>query len=171
MAALVAVMVMVAIGTFNWRSIAPETLKKMPRTETVVMVATVAIVVITHNLAYGVAAGVLLSAVFFVRHVSDLVNVTSVVDPDNHERLYSVTGQLFFASTNDLAQAFDYDSVTVDRVEIDCTDARVWDTSAIAALDAVVAKFAERGVEAELVGLNRHAADLHERTSGSVSNH
>ena len=171
MAALVAVMVMVAIGTFNWRSIQPETLKKMPRTETAVMVATVAIVVITHNLAYGVAAGVLLSAVFFVRHVSDLVNVTSVVDPDNHERLYAVTGQLFFASTNDLVQAFDYDSVEGDKVEIDCTEARVWDTSAIAAMDAVVAKFAERGVEAEIVGLNRHAADLHERTSGSVSTH
>ncbi len=171
MAALVAVMIMVAIGTFNWKSIAPSTLKRMPRTETAVMVATVAIVVITHNLAYGVAAGVLLSAIFFVRHVSHLVNVTSVVDPDNHERLYAVTGQLFFASTNDLVHSFDYDAVQVDRVEIDLTDARVWDTSAIVALDAVVAKFAERGIDAELIGLNRHAADLHGRTSGEVSNH
>lgn len=171
MAALVAVMIMVAVGTFNWKSVAPDTLKKMPKTETAVMVATVAIVVITHNLAYGVAAGVLLSAIFFVRHVSHLVNVTSVVDPDNHERLYAVTGQLFFASTNDLVHAFDYDAVKVKRVEIDLTDARVWDTSAIVALDAVVAKFAERGIEAEIVGLNRHAADLHDRTSGEVSNH
>ncbi|MFK7916695.1 MAG: SulP family inorganic anion transporter [Ilumatobacter sp.] len=171
MAALVAVMIMVSIGTFNWKSIAPSTLKKMPKTETTVMVATVAIVVLTHNLAYGVAAGVLLSAIFFVRHVSDLVNVTSVVDPDNHERLYAVTGQLFFASTTDLARSFDYDSVTVKRVEIDLTDARVWDTSAIVALDAVVAKFAERGIEAEIVGLNRFAADLHERTSGDLSSH
>ena len=171
MAALVAVMIMVAIGTFNWKSVAPSTLKRMPKTETAVMVATVAIVVLTHNLAYGVAAGVLLSAIFFVRHVSDLVNVTSVVDPDNHERLYAVTGQLFFASTNDLVHAFDYDAVKVKRVEIDLTDARVWDTSAIVALDAVVAKFAERGIEAEIVGLNPHAADLHDRTSGEVSNH
>ena len=113
MAALVAVMIMVAIGTFNWKSVAPETLKRMPRTETAVMVATVAIVVLTHNLAYGVAAGVLLSAIFFVRHVSHLVNVTSVVDPDNHERIYAVTGQLFFASTNDLVHSFDYDAVKV----------------------------------------------------------
>ena len=168
MAALVAVMIMVAIGTFNWTSVAPSTLRSMPRSETAVMVVTVAIVVLTHNLAYGVAAGVLLSAVFFVRHVSHLVNVTSVVDPDNHERLYAVTGQLFFASTNDLVHSFDYDSVHVPRVEIDLTDARVWDTSAIVALDAVVAKFAERGIDAALIGLNRHAADLHGRTSGKV---
>jgi len=171
MAALVAVMIMVAIGTFNWNSIKPETLKRMPKTETAVMVATVAIVVITHNLAYGVAAGVLLSAIFFVRHVSHLVNVTSVVDPDNHERLYSVTGQLFFASTNDLVHSFDYDAVKVKRVEIDLTDARVWDTSAIVALDAVVAKFAERDIEAVIVGLNRHAAELHSNNSGKVSAH
>jgi SulP family sulfate permease len=171
MAALVAVMIMVAIGTFNWKSVAPETLKRMPKTETAVMVATVAIVVITHNLAYGVAAGVLLSAIFFVRHVSHLVNVTSVVDPDNHERIYAVTGQLFFASTNDLVHSFDYDAVKVPKVEIDLTDAHVWDTSAIVALDAVVAKFAERDIEAEIVGLNRFAADLHDRTSGEVSNH
>ncbi|WP_420450967.1 SulP family inorganic anion transporter [Ilumatobacter sp.] len=171
MAALVAVMIMVAVGTFDWRSVSPDTLRSMPRTESAVMVVTVAIVVLTHNLAYGVAAGVLLSAVFFVRHVSHLVNVTSVVDPDDHARLYAVTGQLFFASTNDLVHSFDYDAVEVPRVEIDLTDARVWDTSAIVALDAVVAKFAERGIEAELVGLNRHAADLHGRTSGKVSTH
>ncbi len=171
MAALVAVMIMVAIGTFNWKSVAPETLKRMPKTETAVMVVTVAIVVFTHNLAYGVAAGVLLSAIFFVRHVSHLVNVTSVVDPDNHERIYHVTGQLFFASTNDLVHSFDYDAVKVKKVDIDLTDAHVWDTSAIVALDAVVAKFAERGIEAEIIGLNRFAADLHDRTSGEVSNH
>ncbi|NKB40530.1 MAG: STAS domain-containing protein [Ilumatobacter sp.] len=171
MAALVAVMIMVAIGTFNWKSVAPGTLKRMPKTETAVMVATVAIVVLTHNLAYGVAAGVLLSAIFFVRHVSHLVNVTSVVDPDNHERIYAVTGQLFFASTNDLVHSFDYDAVRVKNVEIDLTDAHVWDTSAVVALDAVVAKFAERGIDAEIVELNRFAADLHGRTSGEVSNH
>ena len=173
MAALVAVMIMVSVGTFNWRSIAPSTLKRMPRTETAVMITTVAIVVLTHNLAYGVAAGVLLSAVFFVRHVSHLVDVTSVVDPDDHERLYAVTGQLFFASTNDLVHSFDYDGVAekdhIDRVEIDCTEARIWDTSAIVALDTVVAKFAERGITAELVGLNRHAEKLHSDTSGRVS--
>ena len=169
MAALVAVMVMVAASTFDWRSVQPTTLRSMPRPETAVMVATVAIVVITHNLAYGVGAGVLLSAVFFVRHVSHVVRVTSVVDPDKVERLYAVSGELFFASTNDLVHSFDYDAVVVKRVEIDFSQARIWDTSAVVAIDAVVAKFAERGITAELVGLNRHAERLHRETTGRAS--
>jgi SulP family sulfate permease len=171
MGALVAVMIMVSIGTFNWRSISPETLRVMPRSETMVMLVTVAVTVLTHNLAYGVGAGVILAAVFFVRHVSHVVNVTSVVDPDNVERLYDVSGELFFASTNDLVHSFDYDSVAVDRVEIDLSNARLWDTSAVVALDAVVAKFAERGITAELVGLNRFAARLHESTTGRSGGH
>ncbi len=169
MAALVAVMIMVSVGTFDWKSIQLPTLRTNPLTETMIMAATVGIVVLTHNLAYGVLAGVVLSAVFFARHVSDIVKVTSVVDPDNVERLYAVSGELFFASTNDLVGQFHYDDVQVGRVEIDLTDARIWDTSAVAALDAVVAKFADRNIRAELVGLNRHARDLHDRTSGKVS--
>ena len=155
MGALVAVMVMVSVSTFNWHSVAPDTIRIMPRTETIVMLATVAITVLTHNLAYGVGAGVALSAVFFVRHVSHVVNVTSVVDPDNVERLYDVSGELFFASTNDLVHSFDYDAVEVSRVEIDLSNARIWDTSAVVALDAVVEKFSERGISAELVGTQR----------------
>jgi len=171
MAALVAVMIMVSIGTFDWRSISPDSLKSLPRTETAVMLVTVAVVVLTHNLAYGVGAGILLAAVFFVRHVSHVVRVTSVVDPDNVERLYDVSGELFFASTNDLVHSFDYDAVEVKRVEIDLSNARIWDTSAVAALDAVVAKFAERGIDAHLVGLNRHAEKLHANASGKLSSH
>lgn len=171
MAALVSVMIMVSVGTFNWRSIAPRILRRAPRTETTVMAATVGIVVLTHNLAYGVVAGVVLSAVFFARHVSGVVKVTSVLDPENVERLYAVSGELFFASTNDLVHAFHYDAVKVSRVEIDLSGARIWDTSAVAALDAVVAKFADRGIEAQLVGLNRHAESLHNRTSGTLSGH
>ncbi len=169
MAALVAVMIMVSVGTFDWKSIKLPALRTNPLTETFIMVSTVAIVVLTHNLAYGVLAGVVLSAIFFARHVSGVMKVTSVVDPDNVERLYAVSGELFFASTNDLVRSFDYDAVKVSRVEIDLTDARVWDTSAVAALDAVVAKFADRGIDAQLVGLNRHAQELHDRTSGKVS--
>lgn len=171
MAALVAVMIMVSIGTFDWRSVGPDALKSLPRTETAVMLVTVAVVVFTHNLAYGVGAGILLSAVFFVRHVSHIVRVTSVVDPDNVNRLYDVSGELFFASTNDLVHSFDYDAVEVSRVEIDLSNARIWDTSAVAALDAVVAKFAERGIEAHLVGLNRHAEKLHSQATGKLSSH
>jgi len=169
MAALVAVMIMVSVSTFNWRSIRPSSLRAAPRTETAVTVATVAIVVITHNLAYGVVVGVVLSAVFFARHVSGVIKVTSVVDPDNVERLYAVSGELFFASTNDLVHAFDYNAVKVSRVEIDLSAARIWDTSAVAALDAVVARFADRDIDAHLVGLNPHAERLHQRTSGKVS--
>ncbi len=169
MAALVAVMIMVAAGTFDWKSIKPQAIKRMPKTETAIMVTTVAIVVLTHNLAFGVAAGVVLSAVFFVRRVAHIVGVTSVVDPEGYERLYHVTGELFFASTNELVHAFDYDAVKVDRVEIDLTDARVWDTSAVVALDTVVAKFAERGITAEVIGLNRHAERLHAQTTDLVS--
>ena len=169
MAALVAVMIMVSFGTFNWSSIKPDMLRSMPRAESAVMLTTVGVVVATHNLAYGVAAGVLLSAVFFVRHVSHVVRVTSVVDPDNVERLYDVSGELFFASTNDLVHAFDYDAVRVKRVEIDLSNARIWDTSAVVALDAVVEKFAERGISAHLVGLNRHAENLHSKATGKVA--
>jgi SulP family sulfate permease len=171
MAALVAVMIMVSVGTFNWRSVRIPTLRATPKTETTVMIVTVAVVVFTHNLAFGVGAGVILSVVFFARNVSSLIKVTSVVDPDNVERLYAVSGELFFASTNDLVHAFDYDSVKVSYVEIDLSTARIWDTSAVAALDAVVARFADRDIEAHLVGLNRHAEALHSRTSGTVGTH
>ena len=169
MAVLVAVMIMVAAGTFGWRSVSPSAIKSHPLAETGIMVATVAIVVLTHNLAYGVGAGVVLSAVFFARHVSELVKVTSVVDPDNVERLYAVTGELFFASTHDIVHAFDYDAVNVGRVEIDLTDARIWDTSAVAALDTVVDKFEQRGIHAELVGMNENAERLHTKTTGQVT--
>jgi SulP family sulfate permease len=168
MGALVAVMIMVSIGTFNWGSMRPESLRTMPRPETFVMLVTVGVTVLTENLAYGVGAGVMLSAVLFVRHVSHVVRVTSVVDPDNVERLYDVSGELFFASTTDLVHSFDYDAVRVKRVEIDLSNARIWDTSAVVALDAVVEKFEERGISAHLVGLNRHAERLHASTTGRV---
>ncbi|CAE7925912.1 ybaR, partial [Symbiodinium sp. KB8] len=152
MAALVAVMIMVSVGTFDWRSVRPHTIRTHPVAETVIMATTVAIVVITHNLAYGVGAGVVLSTILLARHVSSLV-------------------KLFFASTHDIVHAFDYDAVEVKRVEIDLTDARIWDTSAVGALDTVVEKFAQRDIEAVLVGMNRHAERLHANTTGKVSAH
>jgi len=160
---------MVSIGTFNWASVRPSTLRVEPRPEIVVMLVTVGITVLTHNLAYGVGAGVVLSAVFFVRHVSHVVNVMSVVDPDHVERLYDVSGELFFASSNDFVHAFDYDAVDARRVEIDLSNARVWDTSAVVALDTVVDKFAQRGITAELVGLDERGARLLRETGGRTS--
>ena len=169
LAALVAVMVLVAVGTFDWSSVKLTQLSRTPRTETAVMVVTVAIVVVTSNLALGVAGGVLLAAVFFARRVAHVADVTSLLDPDDEStRIYHVTGELFFASTNELVHLFHYTD-EVERVVIDLTDAHVWDTSAVAALDAVVGKFDAHGIAATLVGLNAHSAQLHERVSGRLA--
>ncbi len=168
MAALVAVMVVVAASTFDWTSVTPSTLRRTPRSETAVMVVTVGIVVLSHNLALGVLAGVLLSAVFFARRVAHLVEVTDVVDARAQVRTYQVTGELFFASTNELVHAFDYDEPT-PHVVIDLSDAHVWDSSAVAVLDTVVEKFARHGTHARITGLNEPSTELHRRLSGHLN--
>jgi sulfate permease, SulP family len=168
MAALVAVMIVVAVATFDWASLKPSTLRSTPKTETAVMAVTVGTVVLTHNLAYGVIAGVVLATVFFARRVAHLVEVTSVLDPDGTERVYALTGELFFASTNELVHAFDYDE-SAPKVVIDLTDAHVWDSSAVATLDAVVHKFEARGVDVELIGLNADSQHLHGRLTGQLT--
>ena len=167
MAALVAVMIVVAVATFDWSSIKPAAIRRNPRTETAVMVVTVAIVVFTHNLALGVLAGVLLSAIFFARRVAHLVEVTDAVDPEHDIRTYYVTGELFFASTNELVHAFDYYEET-PNVIIDLSDAHVWDSSAVAVLDTIVAKFGRHGTRAEITGLNVHSTEIHARLSGHL---
>ncbi|SDF41427.1 sulfate permease, SulP family [Lentzea fradiae] len=168
MAALVAVMVFVSVSTFDWSSIKPSTLRRTPKSETAVMVVTVATVVATHNLALGVLAGALLSAIFFARRVAHLVDVSSALGPDGGVRVYTVTGELFFASTNELVRAFDH-TEDVAKVVIDLSGAHVWDSSAVATLDAVTAKFAARGVETEIVGLNAASEHLHAKLSGQLS--
>ena len=168
MAALVAVMVVVSISTFDWSSIRPDVIRRNPRSETAVMVTTVVIVVFTHNLAVGVLCGVLLSAVFFARNVAHLVEVNDIVDPDHNVRIYHVTGELFFASTNELVHAFDYFEET-PNVVIDLTDAHIWDGSAVAVLDTIVAKFERHGTHAEIAGLNPSSSQLHRRLSGHTS--
>ncbi|GGM48017.1 sodium-independent anion transporter [Longimycelium tulufanense] len=168
MAALAAVMIFVAISTFDWSSIKPATLRRTPRSETAVVLVTVAIVVATDNLALGVIAGVLLAAIFFARRVAHLADVSSVLDPDGRIRIYAVTGELFFASSNELMHCFNYGD-DVDKVVIDLSDAHVWDSSAVATLDAVTAKFASRGIEAEIVGLNPHSEQLHAKLSGQLT--
>jgi SulP family sulfate permease len=159
MSALVAVMILVAVMTFEWRSISPSTLRRMPRGETLVMVATVAVVVPTHNLAYGVLVGVILAALLFTRQVAHLANVTSVLDPEGRERIYAVQGSLFFASTNDLVNAFDYGH-DLCRVVIDLSEADVLDSAAVAALEDVRTKYTERGVSVSLTGMNSRSAAL-----------
>ncbi len=168
MAALVAVMVMVAVGTFDWHSIRPATLRMMPLSETAVMVATVAVTVTTHNLAYGVGVGVLVAMVAFARRVAHLVDVTGVLDPDGTSKTYRVSGQLFFASSNDLVHRFDYARDPADVV-IDLSAAQVWDASTVAALDAIRTKYAARGTTVTVSGMNDHSQDRHDRLAGRLT--
>ena len=170
MAALVAVMILVAVSTFDWHSVAPATLKRMPKSETAVMVVTVAVVVATHNLAYGVGVGVLTAMVLFARRVAHLVEVSSVKSPDGSEVVYTVDGQVFFASSNDLVYQFDY-AHDPDKVIIDMTQAHVWDASSVAALDAISTKYERRGKTVEIIGMNVHSATMHGRLAGQLSSH
>jgi sulfate permease, SulP family len=166
MAALVAVMVFVSIATFDWHSL--RTIHRMPRSETTAMVATVAVTLVTHNLAIGVGVGVLVACVLFARRVAHLVEVTSVLDPDGGTRVYSVHGALFFASSNDLVSRFDYDR-DPPAVVVDLSDASVWDASTVAVLDAITHKYATRGTSVEVVGLSGHSADRYERHTGRLT--
>jgi SulP family sulfate permease len=168
MAALVAVMVLVSFGTFDWHSVAPATLKRMPIGETTVMAVTVGVVVATHNLAIGVIVGSLTAMVIFARRVARLADVTSVTDPEGGHVVYAVTGELFFASSNDLVYRFDY-AGDPDHVIIDLTDAHIWDASSVAALDAVTTKYAARGKTVEIIGLNEGSARMHGTLSGELA--
>ncbi|GGL75138.1 putative sulfate transporter YbaR [Deinococcus aerolatus] len=158
MAALVAVMIVVSVSTFDWGSL--RTLTVVPRGETIVMLATVLTTVITHDLSKGVLVGVVLSALFFARQVSKLSRVTH--SDAALGRTYRVEGQLFFVSTHDFAQQFDYRHVS-PQVTIDLSAAHVWDGSAVAALDKVILKFRAQGVPVQVVGLNEASAHLLDR--------
>ncbi|WP_326948138.1 MULTISPECIES: SulP family inorganic anion transporter [unclassified Amycolatopsis] len=167
MAALIAVMVLVAFGTFDWHSVAPATLKRLPAGEIGVMVITVAVVVATGNLAIGVVVGSVLAMVIFARRVARVVEVTAVTDPDGTQIVYAVAGELFFASSNDLVSRFDY-AGDPDSVVVDLTGARIWDASTVAALDAVTAKYESRGKSVEIAGLDERSATMHRRLSGEL---
>ncbi|MGX1663352.1 SulP family inorganic anion transporter [Streptomyces sp. NPDC055366] len=168
MAALVAVMVMVCFATFDWHSIAPKTLKRMPAGEITVMVVTVVCVLATHNLAVGVVAGSVTAMVVFAKRVAHHAEVTAITAPDGGSAVYSVTGALFFASANDLVGRFDY-AGDPDQVVIDLTAAHIWDASSVAALDAIGAKYAQRGKTVEIIGLNKPSARIHEKLSGELT--
>ena len=173
MAALVAVMVMVSVGTFDWHSIRPSTLRRMPKSETTVMLATVVVTVVTHNLAIGVGVGVLVAMTLFARRVAHLTETHRdlVANRDGTtSAVYRVTGALFFASSNDLYTQFDY-AADPDHVVIDLSQSHVWDASTVAALDAITTKYARKGTSVEIVGLNPASAERHERLSGSLPSH
>ena len=157
MGALVAVMFMVAVGTFDWKSL--KTLHTVPRGETAVMVLTVSTVVWTHDLAMGVFAGVLLSALLFAWKVADVAFMEDVLSDDGRVRTYAVTGNLFFVTVDGFLAHFRFQE-EVDRVVLDLSRAHVWDHSAVAAIDRAVLRFRRRGVDVEIAGLNEARATL-----------
>lgn len=160
MAALVAVMIMVSIGTFSWDSL--RNLKKHPLSTNIVMVATVIVVVATHNLALGVFVGVLLASLFFANKVARFMLVKSDSERHGEVRTYQVRGQVFFASAEQFFASFDFKEV-VEKVVIDLTHAHFWDISSVTALDKVVIKFRREGTEVELIGLNEASATIVDR--------
>jgi SulP family sulfate permease len=160
MAALVAVMVMVSISTFNWQSV--WHIRDYPLSSSIVMLVTVAVVVATHNLALGVFCGVLLAALFFANKISHFMNVQSDFNPDTQTRTYTVTGQVFFASSERFVTAFDF-ADEVASVVIDVQHAHFWDITAVAALDNVVLKWRKQGTAVEVIGLNAASTTLVDR--------
>ncbi|WP_431779129.1 SulP family inorganic anion transporter [Microbacterium aurantiacum] len=167
MAALVAVMILVSIATFDWHSIRLSTLKRMPKSETAVMLITVVATVWTHNLAIGVILGVIAAMVMFARRVAHFVSVTRNIDDNTTTAHYSVDGELFFASSNDLTTHFEY-ADDPDKVVIDMSHSHVWDASTVAALDAIVTKYKHHGKTVTIEGLNDTAAAFHGRLTGNL---
>jgi len=155
MAALVAVMIMVSIGTFSWSSI--KNLAVNPKQSSLVMIMTVVVVVFTHDLAQGVAVGVLMSALFFAHKVSQLMPIQSELSVDGSQRTYTVTGQVFFASADQFADGFDFKEV-IESVVIDVSRSQFWDLTAVGALDKVVLKFRREGTNVEVIGMNKSDA-------------
>ncbi|TWG52927.1 SulP family sulfate permease [Aminobacter sp. J44] len=157
MPALVAIMIMVSIGTFNWKSLTD--LARHPRRSSLVMLATVVTVVATRNLALGVGIGVLLSGLFFAWKVAQIFRVTSTLSADGRRRDYQVVGQLFFASADEFLAAFDF-AEDIDEVVIDVTGAHIWDLTGVNAVDKAVLKFRKNGIHATVTGLNDASATI-----------
>ena len=169
MAALVAVMIIVSVLTFDWHSIRLSTLKRMPASETTVMVATVVVIVITHNLAIGVVVGVIIAMVAFARRVAHLARVERVVALDEPvpTAYYTVTGALFFASSNDMMTQFEY-ADDPDRIVIDMSASHIWDASTVATLDAISHKYQRHDKHVVIEGLNEASHELHTRLAGNL---
>lgn len=162
MAALVAVMIMVSIGTFNWQSI--REFKTHPMSFNIVMLATVLTTVFTHNLAYGVGVGVLLSALAFANKIGQFLTIFSEYDDSSNTRYYYVQGQVFFASTTQFLHSFDTKEA-VDSIQIDVSQAHFWDVSAVDTLDKLVMRLQREGIDVKVVGLNNASRTLIDRFS------
>lgn len=172
MAALVAVMIFVSVATFDWHSIRPSTLKMMPKSETAVMLITVIFTVWTHNLAIGVGVGVLTAMVLFARRVAHFVTVTRVLtgaEDEEETATYTVNGELFFASSNDLYTQFSY-ALDPNKIIIDMHASHLWDASTIAALDSVTEKYENYGKDVTIIGLNDASHAMRARMGGKLGN-
>ncbi|SHP80638.1 sulfate transporter [Mycobacteroides abscessus subsp. abscessus] len=171
MAALVGVMIMVSIGTFDWSSL--KGITKVPLTDSIVMVTTVVTVVMTHDLSKGVFAGIILSAIFFVAKISR-VQIQS--QTEGKKTIYKISGQVFFASVDEIIDAFDFNTDS-EEVIIDFSQSHVWDDSAVAAIDKIVIKLRENGSTVQLVGLNKPSSTLidrmaiHKKPGAKLSGH
>ena len=169
MPALVAVMIIVAVSTFDWHSVQPTTLRRMPRSETLVMVVTVVATVATENLAIGVGLGVLTAMALFARRVAHLIDVERVVSPAGDAVTYLVSGELFFASNQEFIDAFEYHDDPAN-VTIDFARAHIWDASSVAALDAVTERYRDHyETIVNLTGLNQFSSAIHGRLSGELA--
>ena len=157
MSALVGVMIMVCIATFDWSSL--KTLHKAPLTDTIVMIATVITVLMTNDLSKGVLVGIILSAVFFAVKISK-VKITSLSADGANKKVYHVSGQLFFASVSDFVNSFDFKEPNVSEIDLDLTQAHLWDDSAVGAIDKIVTKYQQNGIKVNLIGLNHESGKL-----------
>jgi len=168
MAALVAVMIMVSIGTFDWGSV--RKLRSTPLQSSIVMIATTVTVVATHDLSKGVILGVVLSAVFFMRKLGKTLSVTEIETPEPGVLRYRVTGQLFFASADLFAASFEHHGHPT-RVEIDMSEAHLWDLTGVAAVDKVVFRYRRQGAEVMVTGMNAAARTLVDRVGRFEKQH
>ena len=168
MVALAAVMMVVALKTVDWHSLRPATLARMPWMETSVMLVSVALTVYTGNLALGVVGGVLLATLLFARRVAHVIRTTRNVSADGQSVRYEVHGPLFFGSSNDLVDRFDY-AADPRTVVIDFSKSQIWDASTVAALDSIEMKYRQHGVAVQFIGLDERSRAFHARLSGKLN--
>lgn len=167
MAVLAGIMMIVALKTLNWHSLQPATLKRMPLSETLIMVLTVTITVWTGNLAIGVLSGVLLAMMLFARRIAHVIHAERTLNDAGTVANYQVRGPLFFASSNDLYEHFDYGNDPA-QVTIDLTHAQIWDASSVAAIDGIVDRYQRHNIAVTLFGLDDRSSDMHNKLSGTL---
>ena len=167
MVALAAVMMIAALKTIDWYSVRPATFRRMPIPETMVMVTTVAVTVVTGNLAIGIAVGVVLAMILFARRVAHVIRAERTVSQDGMSVHYNVHGPLFFGSSNDLVERFSY-GADPKRVLIDLTHSQIWDASSVAALDSIETKYREHGATVTFTGLDQRSSSFHQRLTGQL---